>query len=103
MKSGPTTLEPLETLLGYAFKDESLLRTALTHRSFVNENEGSGTHNERLEFLGDAVVDLIVSHLLMERFPNGSEGELSKLRAKTVNEPALAAAARQIDLGKRFP
>ena len=72
---------------------------ALTHKSFVNEHRDEGADNERLEFLGDAVVDLAVSHRLMERFPSADEGELSKLRALLVNEESLARVARHLGLG----
>ena len=72
---------------------------ALTHKSFINEHRDEGADNERLEFLGDAVVDLAVSHRLMERFPSADEGELSKLRALLVNEESLARVARQLGLG----
>ena len=72
---------------------------ALTHKSYVNEHREEGADNERLEFLGDAVVDLAVSHRLMERFPGADEGELSKLRALLVNEESLARVARQLGLG----
>lgn len=74
--------------------------TALTHKSYMNEHrEESAQDNERLEFLGDAVVDLAVSHRLMERFPAATEGELSKLRALIVNEEGLARIARRLPLG----
>src|SRR4029450_2553018 len=72
---------------------------ALTHKSFINEHKDGGADNERLEFLGDAVVDLAVSHRLMERFPDADEGELSKLRALLVNEETLARVARHLGLG----
>jgi ribonuclease-3 len=72
---------------------------ALTHKSYVNEHRDEGADNERLEFLGDAVVDLAVSHRLMERFPDADEGELSKLRALLVNEETLARVARHLGLG----
>ena len=83
-------MESLEEVQGLA---------ALTHKSFVNEHRDEGADNERLEFLGDAVVDLAVSHRLMERFPDADEGELSKLRALLVNEESLAKVARQLGLG----
>src|SRR5262249_5412937 len=75
---------------------------ALTHKSFVNEHKDEGADNERLEFLGDAVVDLAVSHRLMERCRAADEGELSKLRALLVNEDTLARVARQLGLGDRL-
>ncbi len=92
----------LEAKLGFASSGErSLLVTALTHKSYVNEHREEGAvHNERLEFLGDAVVDLAISHRLMEQFPRASEGELSKLRALLVNEDSLARVARAMGLGE---
>ena len=73
---------------------------AITHKSFVNEHRGEGLcDNERLEFLGDAVLDLAVSHRLMEQFPSAREGELSKIRAAVVDESGLAAIARVLELG----
>ncbi|MCF8110994.1 MAG: ribonuclease III [Desulfobacteraceae bacterium] len=92
-------LSSLEEKLGYRFADRTLLATALRHRSYVHENPESSTDNERLEFLGDAVLNLIVSHILMELFPKLTEGELSRTRAGLVNEDRLAGAARSIRLG----
>lgn len=90
----------LERKLGVVLKDHDLLKRALTHKSYANEYKlGAQAHNERLEFLGDAVLEVCVSHLLMERFPNDPEGELSKLRAAVVNETELARLARELDLG----
>ena len=81
--------------------DAGLRLAALTHKSYCNEHrDESALDNERLEFLGDAVVDLAVSHRLMERFPAADEGELSKLRALVVNEEALARIARELHLGE---
>ena len=91
--------------LRYRFKDLELLRRALTHRSYVNEQLGEGAgpsvphHNERLEFLGDAVVGLTVGHLLMERLPAAREGRLTKLRAMIVSERGLSQAATTLGLG----
>jgi ribonuclease-3 len=90
----------LITRLGHQFRDVSLLTTALTHRSYVNEAAGAGPHNERLEFLGDAVLDLAVAHLLMEACPESSEGELSLVRSRIVNEHSLAGLAEQLGLGQ---
>ncbi len=76
---------------------------ALTHKSYVNERRDSaGKHNERLEFLGDAVLSLIMSDYLARRYPELSEGALSKLKAKLVSEVSLANAARKLDLGARL-
>ena len=90
----------LEERLGLGLPDAQLALAALTHKSYVNEHRGEGlTDNERLEFLGDAVIDLAVSHRLMERFPGAREGDLSKIRASLVDESGLAGIARQLDLG----
>jgi ribonuclease-3 len=91
----------LEERLAFSFRDRSLALAALTHKSWANEHrdENNGADNERLEFLGDAVVDLAISHRLMERFPHAQEGELSKLRALIVNEEGLARVARSLRLG----
>jgi ribonuclease-3 len=90
----------LEARLLLTFSDPALGLSALTHKSYTNEHRGESTaDNERLEFLGDAVIDLAISHRLMERFPSATEGELSKLRALIVNEEGLARVARGIELG----
>jgi ribonuclease-3 len=91
----------LEAKLGHVFRDRRLLETALTHKSFINENPNSGHEdNERLEFLGDAVIGLTVGHLLMESQPLRSEGELSRSRASIVNEHGLASVADELGLGE---
>lgn len=93
-------VESLESRVGYAFARRDLALTALTHKSWVNETKGTRwSDNERLEFLGDAVVDLAVSRRLMERLPNSQEGELSRVRAGLVNTEALAAVASSLHLG----
>lgn len=96
-----TVLHPavLEGHLGHTFADPALLLTALTHRSYVNENPGVTAHNERLEFLGDAVLGLAAANLLMETCPERSEGQLSALRARIVSEQALADLAERVELG----
>lgn len=87
-------------LLGHSFDNDRLLMEALTHRSYVNEvKDKSVRDNERLEFLGDAVIDFVVSVELMRRFPEAQEGRLSKIRASVVSEGALAELARDIGLG----
>jgi ribonuclease-3 len=94
-------VQALETRLGVPVSRKDLGLAALTHKSYFNEHREEGLQdNERLEFLGDAVVDLAISHRLMERFPNASEGELSKLRALIVNEEGLARIARALSLGE---
>lgn len=92
-----TTARELTTLqrgLGYEFKDPDLLSQALTHRSAAR------VHNQRLEFLGDAVLGLLVADVLYQQFPGASEGELSQRRSKVVNRDALASFARTLDLGE---
>ncbi|MFH0798633.1 MAG: ribonuclease III [Pseudomonadota bacterium] len=89
-----------EERLGYKFKRREHLKRALSHKSYANEQRMPATeNNERYEYLGDAVLELAVSHLLMERFPEHPEGELSKLRAAIVNEGQLAELAKEIGLG----
>lgn len=87
--------------LAYDFKDRELLKEALRHSSYVNESgKPDLAHNERLEFLGDAVLDLAVSHLLMEIYEDAREGDLSKFRAMIVNERGLLSVARDLEIGK---
>ncbi len=91
----------LEAKLHVTFSDKALALNALTHKSYCNEHKDEPCHdNERLEFLGDAVVDMVIGQRLMERFPKANEGELSKLRALIVNEEGLSRLARELDLGK---
>lgn len=93
-------MKALERAFGYQFKKAALLKRALTHRSYANERRlGPEEHNERFEFLGDAVLELAVSELLMDRYPKFSEGDLSKMRAAIVNEKQLASFAREFHLG----
>jgi len=87
--------ENLQKSLGYQFKDEKLITEALTHRSYSKE-----FNNERLEYLGDAVLDLIVGEYLYKLLPEAEEGLLSKLRAAMVNEESFNKLARRLDLGK---
>ena len=94
-------LRELEEELGYRFGEIGLLDNALTHRSFANENPSLPCKdNERLEFLGDAVLELAVSDSLMKKFPDYAEGQLSKLRASIVNEQPLAELARRFRIGE---
>lgn len=93
-------LKELEKILGYDFRDPGLLQLALIHRSYSFERDGRrGVDNERLEFLGDAVLDLTVGAALFERYPEMREGELTKLRAMLVNEAHLAEMAEGVSLG----
>jgi len=102
----PSTPQPspyaiLEAKLAYTFRDASLCETALTHKSWMNESqETERTDNERFEFLGDAVLALVTSDLLMRRFPEQPEGDLSKARAALVNEAGLARVAEILALGQ---
>lgn len=90
----------LETRLGYQFKDAALLERALTHKSYANELKTITEHNEKLEFLGDAVLDLVVGEFLFESFPQDNEGGLSKKRASIVNEEVLSELALDMELNK---
>ena len=86
--------------IGYEYSDVSLLETALIHSSFANEhNLRKFQNNERLEFLGDAVLELVSSEVLFKKYPEKLEGTLSKTRASLVCEPALAYCARELELG----
>lgn len=93
-------LAVLQETLGYSFREIKLLNKAVTHKSYVNETGESLKHNERFEFLGDSVLDLIVSDYLVRKYSDYSEGTLSKIRAAVVNETCLADLARQLNLGK---
>ncbi|MFV1961899.1 MAG: ribonuclease III [Acidimicrobiia bacterium] len=88
----------LEDKLGYTFENPELLRLALTHRS-VSSDDPSRNDNERLEFLGDAVLQLVITDLLYESYPHLAEGQMAKVRAAVVSRPALAEIARSIDVG----
>ena len=92
-------LAVLEKELGYQFSDSYLLNKALTHKSYTTERGGGLKNNERFEFLGDAVLDLIVSDYSIQTFLDSSEGALSKIRAAVVKETCLAAIARDLKLG----
>lgn len=85
--------------LAYRFRDENLLRLALTHPSLAHESGAASAHNQRLEFLGDAVLSLVLTQKLFEQFPAFDEGPLTKARAKLVNRQSLAAHARALGLG----
>ncbi len=93
-------VKQLEATIGYEFQQEQLLRQALTHSSYANEHHMDKTGcNERLEFLGDAVLELVTSHFLYMNYPDKPEGEMTKLRASIVCEPTLAFCAREFGLG----
>lgn len=90
----------LEASIAYSFHNTQLLTQALTHRSYLHQSKEEGEDNERLEFLGDSVIEVAVSHLLLTRFPHIDEGGLSKARAVLVKEATLASLARQVGLGE---
>ncbi len=97
----PNQLDALQKALAYRFRRRRHLQEALQHRSFVNESPQSDLRdNETLEFLGDAVLNLVVGHVLMQRHPEMKEGDLSRTRAQLVSEVRLAEVARTIELGR---
>lgn len=95
------TVQDLAERIGYRFRDISLLKRAVTHSSFMNEQKiNKAGDYERLEFLGDAVLELVASEFLFQEHPEVPEGELTKMRAAMVCEPSLALCARDLELGK---
>ncbi len=94
-----SALAELQNRLGHQFRDEALLRLALTHPSVAHDANAPLPHNQRLEFLGDSVLGLILSRELYEKFPDADEGMLTKSRAKLVNSGSLSAHARPLGLG----
>ncbi len=99
-RQNKATLAELESSLGYRFTDLRLLQRALVHASYAFEQVQGGEDNEKLEFVGDAVLDLVIGHLLFNRYEKMREGELTRLRASLVNEQFLARMAREIELGR---
>lgn len=96
-----TDIKKFQEVIEYHFHDEKLLRQALTHSSFANEKHlKKHSDNERLEFLGDAVLEIISSEFLYKEYPDKPEGELTKLRASIVCEPTLALCTKDIALGE---
>ncbi|MHB0876322.1 MAG: ribonuclease III [Anaerolineae bacterium] len=93
-------LAAMESRLGYTFRDQGLLRTALTHSSFLNESPEPTEDNERLEYLGDAVLDFVVAEMLYRGFPQAQEGDLTRWRAQLVSTEALAALALDLGIGE---
>jgi ribonuclease III len=93
-------LNSLQERLGYSFRETNLLRLAVTHPSIAHEQEGLVQHNQRLEFLGDAVLGLILTRELYERFPDFGEGPLTKARAELVNQRSLAEQSRRLGIGE---
>lgn len=97
-----TQLTALETRIGITFKDKNILKQALIHRSFINEasDREQLCHNERIEFLGDAILELIITEYLYNTYPEYKEGELTSFRAATVRTTSLAATAEDLGLGE---
>jgi ribonuclease-3 len=95
-------LAALQSELGYEFKDISLLELALTHPSYAQESGRPGRHNQRLEFLGDAVLQLALTAKLYDQFPDHEEGPLTKARAQMVKQQTLFERGRTLDLGARL-
>ncbi len=96
-------IKELEAAIGYRFKNITLLQRALTHSSYANERwHNSLMCNERLEFLGDSILGMVVAQYLYEQFPDRPEGELTRMRADMVCETSLAEAATKLDLGKHL-
>jgi ribonuclease-3 len=96
-------LQSLQEKINYHFKNEELLKRALTHRSYLNEVKGGGVeHNERSEFLGDAVLELVVTEALFVTYPDRNEGELTSFRAALVRTESLAKSAESLSLGEHI-
>jgi ribonuclease-3 len=93
-------LKAFQTKIGYEFKNPALLETAFIHRSYVNENRNIKEHNERLEFLGDAVLELVVTEFLYAKFPEKPEGELTTLRSALVKGEHLAVIGSELGIGQ---
>lgn len=96
----PMTLQDFSAVLGVPFADYELLRQALTHRSYINETPDETEDNERLEFLGDAILDFLVGEYLFRHFPEMTEGEMTPLRAALVKTRTLAGFARELEFGR---
>ncbi len=94
----PSNLRNLDSALGYRIRNRSLFVQALIHRSYLQQTNQHGQSNERLEFLGDSILNLVVGEYLYRRFPDSDEGELTKLRSRLVNRKALVAYSKSIDL-----
>src|SRR5580698_4447974 len=92
-------LAEVQQRIGHQFRDEDLLRLALTHPSIAHEQNNPAPHNQRLEFLGDAILGAVLSQQIYEKFPEADEGLLTKSRAKLVNASSLAEHGRALDLG----
>lgn len=103
MKKEMMDYKIIESNLGLTFRDKELLGTALTHRSYLNENRGQNlSNNERLEFLGDAVLELIISQYIFNKYSERAEGELTSIRSSIVRTESLAQESRKLELGKHL-
>jgi ribonuclease-3 len=100
MQTLPPQEKKIEDAIGIEFVDKKLLHKAFLHRSYLNERREEKESNERLEFLGDAVLEFVVSEQLFARFPNEDEGHLTTLRSRLVNTISLAETARELELGE---
>jgi len=89
-----------ESKIGYSFNNKSLLEQAFTHRSYLNENKTGGEHNERLEFLGDAVLELSITEFLYAKYPDKPEGDLTAYRAALVNTQSISVAATELGMNE---
>ena len=97
-----TSLETLEKRLGVAYKNKELLLKAITHRSYLNENNDIDEHNERLEYLGDAVLEFLVSKYLFVNYPSRQEGELTSFRSAIVKTESLSEISRELSVGNHL-
>src|SRR6266481_3735598 len=102
MSETPSSLDELQKRVGYQFRDLDLLKLALTHPSVAHEISSPAPHNQRLEFLGDSVLSLVLTQELYEKFVTVSEGPLTKARAQMVNRRTLADQAQRIGLGEHL-
>lgn len=89
-------IERAEAAIGATFNDKKLLKTAFTHRSYINETKAKDEHNERLEFLGDAVLELVITDFLFKKYPKNNEGDLTSFRASLVNTQTLSAISSKL-------
>jgi ribonuclease-3 len=96
----PSSLEQLEQAIGYSIRNRDLFVQALIHRSYLQQTNQHGQSNERLEFLGDSILNLVVGEFLYHNFPEADEGELTKVRSRLVNRKALVAYSKNIGLGR---
>lgn len=99
MKFDQKLLNKIEKTLGVEFKDINLIKTAFTHRSYLNENNTATEHNERLEYLGDAILEFLISKFLYNKYPDRPEGDLTSFRSAIVKTDTLAETSRELKYG----